>query len=134
MGGVQRQMDRGIQAAQQTMQYVFLYLFPTLAEAAVVTLIFVLHFKNIRLAVFVFVNLVLYIYATVKITLWRKQFRSATTQRDNSLHERLSDSLTNYETIKYFAAEAFERREYLKLVSEFQQFSMATTASLSVLN
>lgn len=51
MGNVVRSMDRGIQAAQQTMQYVVLYLIPTLVEALAVTLIFVFHFKNLQLAV-----------------------------------------------------------------------------------
>lgn len=70
-----RSMDRGIQAAQSTMQYVVLYLIPTLVEAlavvasaeaferwdfedlswdleqAQVSLIFVFHFKNLQLAV-----------------------------------------------------------------------------------
>jgi len=134
MGNVVRSLDRGVAAAQQTMQYVFLYLFPTLAEAVAVTLIFVFHFQNYRLAIFVGLNLYLYIYATVKLTLWRKRFRSATTKHDNALHDRLTDSLVNYETIKYFTAEEYEGREYKSLVEKFQKYSMATQASLSVLN
>jgi len=134
MGNVIRSMDRGIQAAQQTMQYVFLYLLPTLVEAFAVTLIFVFHFNNTRLAIFMFLNLYLYMYATIKITLWRKKFRTATTKHDNDLHDRLTDSLVNYETVKYFTAEDYERREYRSLVEKFQQTSMATQASLSFLN
>ncbi|CAE7612983.1 abcB6 [Symbiodinium natans] len=134
MGNVIRSMDRGIQAAQQTMQYVFLYLVPTLVEAFTVTLIFVFHFENAQLAVFVFMNLFMYIYATVKVTLWRKQFRTATTKHDNDLHDRLTDSLVNYETVKYFTAERYERSEYRGLVEKFQKTSMATQASLSLLN
>mmetsp|Transcript_35981 Transcript_35981/g.110710 ORF Transcript_35981/g.110710 Transcript_35981/m.110710 type:complete len:840 (+) Transcript_35981:3-2522(+) len=134
MGNVIKSMDRGIAAAQQTMQYVCLYLFPTLAEAVVVTLIFVFHFKNYRLAVFIFMNLYLYVYVTVKLTLWRKRFRTATTKHDNDLHDRLTDSLVNYETVKYFTAEEYERREYRNLVQKFQKCSMATQASLSLLN
>jgi len=134
MGNVIRSMDRGITAAQQTMQYVCLYLVPTLVEAVVVNLIFAIHFKNVRLAVFVFLNLYAYCYATVKVTLWRKNFRTATTKHDNELHDRLTDSLVNFETVKYFTAEDYERREYSSLVQKFQKYSMATQASLSVLN
>jgi len=134
MGNVIRSTDRGIAAAQQTMQYVCLYLLPTLAEAVVVNLIFVFHFKNTRLAIFVFLNLYFYVYLTVKITLWRKSFRTATTKHDNELHDRLTDSLVNFETIKYFTAEDYERREYRTVVQKFQKYSMATQASLSVLN
>lgn len=134
MGNVVRSMDRGIQAAQQTMQYVFLYLFPTLAEAAAVVLIFIFHFQNYHLAMFLFVNLFLYVYASVKVTLWRKKFRTAATQHDNNLHDRLTDSLVNYETVKYFTAEEYEAKEYRSLVRKFQQTSMTTQASLSFLN
>ncbi|CAE8652573.1 unnamed protein product, partial [Polarella glacialis] len=134
LGNVVRSMDRGIAAAQQTMQYVFLYLVPTLVEAFAVVLIFVFHFENLRLAVFVGLNLFLYIYVTIKVTLWRKGFRAASTQKDNELHDRLTDSLINYETIKYFAAEPYERREYRSVVEKFQKFSMSVQASLSILN
>lgn len=134
MGNVIRSMDRGIQAAQQTMQYVCLYLMPTLVEAVVVNLIFAFHFKNLRLAVFIFLDLYLYAYLTVKVTLWRKSFRTATTKHDNELHDRLTDSLVNFETIKYFTAEEYERREYRGVVQKFQSTSMKTQASLSVLN
>eukprot|EP00443_Scrippsiella_acuminata_P001466 CAMPEP_0115330774 /NCGR_PEP_ID=MMETSP0270-20121206/85959_1 /TAXON_ID=71861 /ORGANISM="Scrippsiella trochoidea, Strain CCMP3099" /LENGTH=900 /DNA_ID=CAMNT_0002751517 /DNA_START=81 /DNA_END=2784 /DNA_ORIENTATION=- len=134
MGNVVRSMDRGIQAAQQTMQYCFLYLFPTLAEAIAVTMIFVFHYNNARLAVFIGLNLFMYIYATVNITLWRKRLRTATTKHDNALHDRLTDSLVNYETIKYFTAERYEQQEYRNTVQKFQEYSMATQASLSLLN
>lgn len=134
MGQTVRSMDRGIQAAQQTMQYVVLYLIPTLVEALAVALIFVFHFKNLQLAVFVLLNLIAYMYATIKVTLWRKKFRTATTKHDNDLHDRLTDSLVNYETVKYFTAEDYERREYRSLVASYQKTSMATQASLSFLN
>ncbi len=53
---------------------------------------------------------------------------------DNELHDRLSDSLTNYETIKYFNNEKYERQKFHKSVTEYQKFSMATQSSLSILN
>jgi ABC-type transport system involved in Fe-S cluster assembly fused permease/ATPase subunit len=134
MGNVIRSMDRGIAAAQSTMKYCFLYLLPTLGEAGAVCMIFVLHFQNAQLAIFVLLNLYLYCYVTIKITTWRKKFRTATTKHDNELHDRLTDSLVNYETIKYFTAEEYERKEYRNVVTKFQKMSMATQASLSFLN
>jgi len=134
MGNVVRSMDRGIQAAQSTMQYVFLYLFPTVGEGAAVIFVFLAHFGNARLATFAFLNLYAYAYVTIKITLYRKKFRTATTKHDNELHDRLTDSLVNFETIKYFTAEDYERREYRAAVASFQKYSMATQATLSFLN
>mmetsp|Transcript_16120 Transcript_16120/g.34837 ORF Transcript_16120/g.34837 Transcript_16120/m.34837 type:complete len:879 (-) Transcript_16120:38-2674(-) len=133
-GNVIRSIDRGVAAAQNTMQYCFLNLVPTLGEAVAVTLIFIFRFKNLRLAVFVGLNLYLYAYSTIKVTLWRKRFREATMKQDNESHDRLADSLVNYETVKYFTAEEYERTEYRSVVQKFQKYSMATQRSLSLLN
>lgn len=134
MGNVIRSLQRGLQAAQQTMQYIFLYLIPTIAEGIAVVLIFLLHFRNASLAVLVFINLWLYCYVTVKITIWRKKFRSDMAKKDNEMNDRLADSLVNYETIKYFTAEKYECAEYRRSVTQFQQGSMLSQASMNMLN
>jgi len=134
MGNVVKSLDRGTAAARSTMQYVFLNLVPTIIECFAVTLIFTMHFKNFRLAVFAGAMLILYGYVTVKVTLWRKDFRTETTKTDNKVHDRLQDSLVNFETIKYFTAEEYEAREYSAAVTMYTKFTVATQASLSVLN
>jgi ATP-binding cassette subfamily B protein len=69
-------MNRGVKtASNQMVQYVFLYLFPTLVECLVVCLIFLLHFNEWLIAAIILFALTLYSWVTVKITLWRKQFR-----------------------------------------------------------
>ncbi|KAF4748523.1 hypothetical protein FOZ62_029116 [Perkinsus olseni] len=133
-GNTVRSFTRGVQAAQMMMQYLFLYLVPTLAECVAVTLIFTIHFNNARLAATCLLALGVYIYITVKVTIWRKKFREGTMVHDNELHDRLNDSLTNYETIKYFGNEDYELMEFTKAVSQFQAYSMMTQASLSILN
>ncbi|KAF4674814.1 hypothetical protein FOL47_008692 [Perkinsus chesapeaki] len=133
-GNTVRSFTRGVQAAQMMMQYLFLYLVPTLAECIAVTLIFTIHFNNARLAATCLLALGVYIYITVKVTIWRKKFREGTMVHDNELHDRLNDSLTNYETIKYFGNEEYELMEFTKAVSQFQAYSMMTQASLSILN
>jgi len=134
MGNVIRSLQRGLQAAQQVMQYIFLYLVPTIAEGIAVVLIFMFHFNNLPLAIFVCLNLLAYGYVTCKVTVWRKKFRSDMAKRDNQMNDRLTDSLVNYETIKYFTAEEYESREYRTTVAQFQQGSMATQASMNMLN
>ena len=44
-----------------------------------------------------------------KMTLWRKRFRFAMNKSDNAWHDRLTDSLVKFETVKYFTAELFQR-------------------------
>ena len=37
---------------------------------------------------------------TIKLTLWRKQFRADMNKQDNKWHDRITDSLVNFETVK----------------------------------
>lgn len=133
-GGVIRSMQRGLTAAQDTMQYIVLYLLPTIAEAVAVVFVFFFHFNNATLAAYVLLNLMLYGYVTIKITEWRKTFRTQMAKKDNEVNDRLADSLTNFETVKYFTAEQYEAAEYRKAVSQYQQGSSNTQLSMRLLN
>jgi len=44
------------------------------------------------------------------------------------------DSLTNFETVKYFAAEPYEVERYVKSVAKFQHFTAAALVSMQALN
>jgi ABC-type transport system involved in Fe-S cluster assembly fused permease/ATPase subunit len=72
--------------------------------------------------------------ATIKITLWRKKFREQANKSDNLIHERATDSLTCYETVKCFTNEPFELQRFRDAVTTYQRFSISTQASLSLLN
>lgn len=133
MGGLVRTLDRGIQAAEQTVEHVGLWLLPTFAEAVAVVALFAFKFRHPDIAAIFALSLVVYVYATIKVTLWRKRFRSGTAAHDSASHDLLSDSLTNYEAIKCFTTEDYERSEYSKAVRKFQKYSVASQASQSVL-
>ncbi|CAI5730985.1 unnamed protein product [Hyaloperonospora brassicae] len=134
LGDVLRSMDRGVESANSVVSYVFLYLIPTLAESVVVIVIFAMHFELAGLSFVAFSSLVVYAYLTIKITLWRKKYREASMRHDNEYHDKATDALLNYETIKYFGNELHEVQEYSKVIAKYQRYSLSTQASLSVLN
>lgn len=134
LGDVLRSMDRGVESANSVVSYVFLYLIPTLAESVVVIVIFAMHFELAGLSFVAFSSLVVYAYLTIKITLWRKQYREASMRHDNEYHDKATDALLNYETIKYFGNERHEIEEYSKVIEKYQRYSVSVQASLSVLN
>jgi ABC-type transport system involved in Fe-S cluster assembly fused permease/ATPase subunit len=68
------------------------------------------------------------------ITQWRKKFREATNKHDNDFHDKATDSIINFETVKYFTAEDFEVNRFKESVVKYQVFSSSTTVSLSILN
>jgi len=86
------------------------------------------------LLVSVFYFVWMYIVWTILVTLWRKKFRKAVVQSDNEWHDRCTDSLLNFETVKYFTAEDYELRRFGESVRRYQAGSVQVQASLSFLN
>lgn len=133
-GEVVRVVDRGTSGADTMMKYGVLYLGPSVAEAIAVCAIFVLKFHLWQLSALVTFSVVLYTIATVVMTLWRAKFRASMNVSDNKWHTKLTDSLTNFETVKYFTAEGFEARRFGETVQRYQTSSVSVQASLSLLN
>jgi len=123
-----------VESANSVVSYMFLYLLPTIAESVVVIIVFATHFQLASLSFVAFISLVFYAYVTIKITLWRKKFREETTKHDNEYHDKATDALVNYETIKYFTNEKYEIDIYSKSIQKYQKYSVSVQASLSVLN
>mmetsp|Transcript_30280 Transcript_30280/g.37401 ORF Transcript_30280/g.37401 Transcript_30280/m.37401 type:complete len:477 (-) Transcript_30280:376-1806(-) len=134
MGSILRSLDRGINAANTVVQLVFLRLLPSIGECIAVFVIFYTTFDLPLLSATVLLSTVLYIVVTVQVTLWRKKFRVETNKHDNQYHDKASDSIINYETVKYFTAEDFEVRRYVDSIEQYQVFSKCTEGTLSLLN
>jgi ABC transporter transmembrane region len=134
LGEVLRSMDRGIDACDTLMKYLCLWLVPALAECVVVCIIFATYFKYLPLGVTVFYFVFAYIVWTIVLTVWRKKFRKALVQHDNEWHDLFTDSLINFETVKYFTAEQYEKDRFADAVSKYQAGSVHVQGSLSFLN
>lgn len=133
-GSVMKSMDRGVDAANSLVTYMFLYLIPAMGECLAVSILFFIHYSQWQLGVLVVIGVALYTIVTVYITEWRKKYREATNKHDNDFHDRATDSIINYETVKYFTGEAFEVARFKKSVVQYQLFSSSTQFSLNVLN
>ena len=133
-GSVMKSMDRGVDAANSLISSLFLFLIPALLECLAVIILFFINFKQWGLGFIVFFGVVLYSIATVFITQWRKKFREQTNKHDNEFHDKATDSVINYETVKYFTGELFEVARFKQSVVKYQQFNSSTQLSLSLLN
>jgi ABC-type transport system involved in Fe-S cluster assembly fused permease/ATPase subunit len=134
MGEVIRVMDRGISSADSVMNYLVLFLAPSVAECFVTIAIFASRFKSPTLSATTFLSFAFYTTLTVQITQWRKKFRQNQNKQDNKYHDLATDCLTNFETVKYFANEEYEVNRYRQAVRQFQTYNVSTQASLSLLN
>jgi ABC-type multidrug transport system fused ATPase/permease subunit len=101
-GSVMKSMDRGTDAANQLITYLFLMLIPAMVECLAVVILFFAQYKQWLLGVIVLTGVSLYSFATIVITNWRKKFREETNKHDNDYHNKATDSIINYETVKYF--------------------------------
>jgi len=133
-GSVMKAMDRGVDAANSLVTYMFLFLLPAMAECLAVSILFFAHYSQWQLGVLVVIGVALYSTVTIVITEWRKKFREQTNKHDNDYHDKATDSIINYETVKYFTGEEFEIQRFKKSVIQYQLFSSNTQFSLNVLN
>jgi ATP-binding cassette, subfamily B, heavy metal transporter len=132
-GGVTRDIERGTRGVSSLMGYALFSILPTLVEIALVTGVLLVKydpwFAGITLA-----TLTVYIAVTVTITEWRTHFRRTMNELDSKANTRAIDSLLNYETVKYFGNEAFEKRRYDEAMQRWERAAVLSQTSLSALN
>lgn len=75
-----------------------------------------------------------YLYLTIRMARWRSDQRRQMTNLSREEDAVKNDSLTSYETVKYFNAEDYEFKRYRNAVSAFQKMEYKVTVSLNVLN
>lgn len=134
MGNIIRAMDRGMNGADSLMYYSMIYLFPAVASAIAAFIVFAVHFNQRTIAAVCFLAFTFYCWVTFVVTMWRRKFREAMNKHDNEMHDKASDSLINFETVKCFTNEEHEVDHYIKSVRDYQQGSFNTQASTSLLN
>jgi ABC-type transport system involved in Fe-S cluster assembly fused permease/ATPase subunit len=75
-----------------------------------------------------------YLYLTIRMARWRAVQRREMTNLGREEEAVKNDSLTSYETVKYFNAEEYEFQRYRSAVSAFQRMEYKVTISLNILN
>uniref|UniRef100_UPI00223267F2 ABC transporter transmembrane domain-containing protein n=1 Tax=Klebsiella pneumoniae TaxID=573 RepID=UPI00223267F2 len=76
----------------------------------------------------------LYLWLTYSATEWRISIRRDMNDSDNNANVKAIDSLLNYETVKYFGAEAREKARYDVSMAKYEAASTKAYTSLAVLN
>ncbi|KAF8854696.1 hypothetical protein BDZ45DRAFT_706449 [Acephala macrosclerotiorum] len=75
-----------------------------------------------------------YLYLTIRMARWRSEQRRQMTNLSREEDAVKNDSLTSYETVKYFNAEDYEFDRYRKAVIAYQKMEYKVTISLNILN
>lgn len=132
-GGLTRVLERGREGIEVIVRMVILQLIPTIVEVSLLMAVLLWQF-DWRYVVATLIMVALYMYYTYIATEWRIGIRRKMNDSDTEANTKAIDSLLNYETVKYFSAEAREAKRYDKSVERYEEASVRSYTSLAVLN
>ena len=132
-GGLTRVLERGRNGIETIVRMVILQLVPTIIELTMVFVVLLWQF-DWRYAVVILLTVVAYMTFTYRATEWRIGIRRKMNDSDTDANVKAIDSLLNYETVKYFSAEAREAARYDRAMARYEDASVQAYTSLAVLN
>ena len=132
-GGLTRVLERGRGAIETIVRMTMLTGVPTIIEFALVMAVFLVQFDWLY-ALAVLLMIAAYTGFTAVATNWRIAIRQVMNESDQDANTKAIDSLLNFETVKYFGAEAREASRYDLSMRRYERMSVKTYVSLAVLN
>ena len=132
-GGLTRVLERGRAAIETIIRTSMLVAVPTALEFVLIVGAFLITF-DWRYVLVLLVTVALYLLFTTLATNWRISIRRSMNESDTDANTKAIDSLLNFETVKYFNAEAREAARYDKSMARYERMSVNTYVSLAVLN
>ena len=132
-GEVTKVIERGTKSIDTMLYFLLFNIAPTVIELTAVIVIFWLNF-GLGLVTATIFAVIAYVYATRTITEWRTALREKMNRLDGQALARAVDSLLNYETVKYFGAEAREEARYASAARAYADAAVKSENSLGLLN
>ncbi|MBM2576481.1 ABC transporter ATP-binding protein/permease [Jannaschia sp. Os4] len=132
-GGLSRIIERGVKGVEFLLRFLLFSIGPLVLELLLIGAILAAVFDWRYLAV-VAVTIALYVTFTFKVTEWRVRIRREMNARDTDANQKAIDSLLNFETVKYFGAEAREAARYDESMEGYEKAALKTSYTLAFLN
>jgi len=132
-GEVTKVIERGTKSIDTMLYFMLFNIVPTVLQLLVVAVIFQLNF-GWGLVAATGLAVAAYIWVTRTITEWRTALRQRMNTLDGQALSRAVDSLLNYETVKYFGAEAREEARYAQATGAYAEAAVKSENSLGLLN
>ena len=132
-GGLSNDIARGAQSIASIYRWLLFSLVPTFFEILVICGYLFYKFGSV-FAIITLTTILIYSVFTYQITQWRTKFRLRMIAADSAANTTAIDSLLNFETVKYFTNEEHEQKRYDKSIFKWQQESIKSELSLSLLN
>ncbi|MFK7835261.1 MAG: ABC transporter ATP-binding protein/permease [Sulfitobacter sp.] len=132
-GGLSRIIERGVKGVEFLLRFLLFNIGPLILELLMIGVVLTILFDWTYLAV-VAGTIGLYVWFTFSVTEWRVRQRRQMNEADTDANQKAVDSLLNYETVKYFGAEAREAERYDTAMAGYEDAAIKTSLSLAFLN
>ena len=132
-GEVTKVIERGTKSIDVMLYFLLFNIAPTIVELIAVAVIFYINF-GWGLVIATGISVIAYALVTRWITEWRNALREKMNRLDGQAMARAVDSLLNYETVKYFGAEAREEARYAQAARAYAEAAVKSENSLGGLN
>jgi ATP-binding cassette subfamily B protein len=132
-GGLSRIIERGVKGVDFLLRFMLFSVGPLILELLLICLV-LLWLLDVRYMAVVLVTIAIYVWFTFKVTEWRVRLRREMNQQDTDANQKAIDSLLNFETVKYFGAEAREAERYDASMEAYEGAAIKTATSLAFLN
>lgn len=132
-GGLSRIIERGVKGVDFLLRFLVFSIGPLALELLMIAGLMVILF-DVRYLFAIVVTIALYVWFTFAITEWRVKQRKIMNDQDTDANQKAIDSLLNFETVKYFNAEAREASRYDGAMAKYEQAALKTNYSLAFLN
>ncbi len=132
-GGLSRIIERGVKGVEFLLRFMLFSIGPLLVELLMISAV-LWAFFDVWYLVVVLGVVVLYVTFTIKVTEWRVRLRQQMNDQDTDANQKAIDSLLNFETVKYFSAEAREAARYDVAMEGYETAALKTSYSLAFLN
>ncbi|HVJ01963.1 MAG TPA: ABC transporter ATP-binding protein/permease, partial [Sphingomonas sp.] len=132
-GAITKVVERGTKSIDTMLYFLLFNIAPTILELGLVIGIFWTRFGHWLVAGTV-VMVVAYIAFTRWVTDWRSKLREKMNDLDTGAVAHAVDSLLNFETVKYFNAEARESARYDRAMASYMKAAVTSENSLAWLN
>ncbi|SEK88234.1 ABCB family ABC transporter ATP-binding protein/permease [Jannaschia helgolandensis] len=132
-GGLSRIIERGVKGVDFLLRFLLFSIGPLVLELAMICVILFFVF-DVWYLVIVLVTITAYVAFTFKVTEWRVKIRKVMNDQDTDANQKAIDSLLNFETVKYFGAEAREAARYDVAMAQYEGAALKTAYSLAFLN
>ncbi|MDJ1014940.1 MAG: ABC transporter ATP-binding protein/permease [Paracoccaceae bacterium] len=132
-GGLSRIIERGVKGVEFLLRFMLFSVGPLILELFMIGVVLAVLF-DVSLLGIVAVTIAFYIWFTFRVTEWRVKIRKEMNDQDTDANQKAIDSLLNFETVKYFGAEAREAKRYDGAMSRYVDAALKTQYTLGFLN